>query len=180
MKNLFNIIAELVEITGNSSVDIVLLWIIGILSFSIAFDLVGCLFDLLGFFDAHLMSDIHCFFRMLIFLVLSAVCIEIAKFITWLFSFQWWVYLIMFIVIIGLVVLIYYLKYKHNKKKNLAKIVEEKKTIEHNSAEQIVIYSRDTCPRCGGKLVKRHGPYRDFYGCENFPSKNCRYTRKFK
>lgn len=30
------------------------------------------------------------------------------------------------------------------------------------------------CPRCGGRLILRHGIYGDFYGCSNFP--NCRYT----
>lgn len=30
------------------------------------------------------------------------------------------------------------------------------------------------CPRCGGKLVLRHGTYGDFYGCSNYPA--CRYT----
>lgn len=29
------------------------------------------------------------------------------------------------------------------------------------------------CPRCGGSLVKRSGPYGSFYGCSNYPS--CRY-----
>ncbi len=32
------------------------------------------------------------------------------------------------------------------------------------------------CPRCGGKLVLRHGTYGDFYGCSNYPA--CRYTLK--
>ena len=46
--------------------------------------------------------------------------------------------------------------------------------------EEIVTIDKDHCPRCGGLLVKRHGPYGNFYGCENFPINNCRYTRKFK
>ena len=39
---------------------------------------------------------------------------------------------------------------------------------------------RSYCPRCGALLVKLHGPYGDFYGCDNFAKNNCRYTRKFK
>jgi hypothetical protein len=31
------------------------------------------------------------------------------------------------------------------------------------------------CPRCGGDLVARKGPYGKFYGCSNYPK--CRYTR---
>lgn len=29
------------------------------------------------------------------------------------------------------------------------------------------------CPRCGGSLVKRTGPYGEFYGCSNYPK--CKY-----
>ena len=32
------------------------------------------------------------------------------------------------------------------------------------------------CPRCGGKLVLRHGKYGDFYGCSNYP--NCKFIKK--
>lgn len=32
------------------------------------------------------------------------------------------------------------------------------------------------CPRCGGKLVVRHGKYGTFMGCSNYPK--CRYTRE--
>ena len=32
------------------------------------------------------------------------------------------------------------------------------------------------CPRCGGNLVLRHGPYGPFYGCSNYP--RCRYILK--
>jgi len=29
------------------------------------------------------------------------------------------------------------------------------------------------CPKCGGRLIKRHGRYGEFYSCENFPK--CRH-----
>ena len=32
------------------------------------------------------------------------------------------------------------------------------------------------CPRCGGNLILRHGPYGTFYGCSNYP--RCRFTLK--
>ncbi len=35
---------------------------------------------------------------------------------------------------------------------------------------------RNSCPRCGGNLILRHGKYGDFYGCSNYP--NCRFTKK--
>lgn len=34
------------------------------------------------------------------------------------------------------------------------------------------------CPRCGGRLVVRHGRYGDFMGCSNYPK--CRYTRNIE
>ena len=33
------------------------------------------------------------------------------------------------------------------------------------------------CPRCGGNLVVRDGPYGKFYGCSNYPK--CRYSLKY-
>lgn len=34
--------------------------------------------------------------------------------------------------------------------------------------------NRGKCPRCGGELVIRSGPYGNFYGCSNYPS--CRFS----
>lgn len=34
------------------------------------------------------------------------------------------------------------------------------------------------CPKCGGQLIIRKGPYGKFYGCRNYPK--CRYTRSLK
>jgi len=35
------------------------------------------------------------------------------------------------------------------------------------------------CPICGGALVLRSGRYGMFYGCSNYGSRGCRFTRKF-
>ena len=34
------------------------------------------------------------------------------------------------------------------------------------------------CPICGGRLLRKRGPYGDFFGCENFSRTGCKYTRK--
>ena len=34
-----------------------------------------------------------------------------------------------------------------------------------------------TCPQCGGHLVKRSGPYGEFYGCSNYKVNGCKYIR---
>lgn len=33
------------------------------------------------------------------------------------------------------------------------------------------------CPRCGGRLVPRKGPYGSFYGCNNYPA--CKYIKNY-
>ena len=34
------------------------------------------------------------------------------------------------------------------------------------------------CPLCGGRLVKRSGPYGEFFGCSNYYATGCHYKRK--
>lgn len=177
MKTLFELITEFVEITGNPVTDNILLWVVGILSFSIAFGIIGIIFDSIGIYDSDLMSNCHWFVRLLVFLGLSWICIEVAKFINWLFSFQWWIYLILGIVLILIVILSYWIKHKISKNKQHVEVAEQPK-IEQN--QELNFSTKDRCPRCGASLVKRHGPYGNFYGCENFTTKGCRYTRKFK
>lgn len=33
------------------------------------------------------------------------------------------------------------------------------------------------CPKCGGRLIPRKGPYGSFFGCSNYP--NCKYYKKY-
>ena len=36
------------------------------------------------------------------------------------------------------------------------------------------------CPLCGGRLVKRSGPYGEFFGCSNYRTNGCTYKRKIR
>ncbi len=36
------------------------------------------------------------------------------------------------------------------------------------------------CPLCGGSLVKRSGPYGEFFGCSNYRTAGCTYKRKIR
>ena len=36
------------------------------------------------------------------------------------------------------------------------------------------------CPFCGGRLVKRRGPYGEFFGCSNYHTNGCNYKRKIR
>lgn len=35
-----------------------------------------------------------------------------------------------------------------------------------------------TCPVCGGHLIRKSGPYGDFFGCSNYKTSGCKYIRK--
>ena len=180
MKAIFEIISNFIQITGHSNVDYILLLIIGLIAASVASGLVGIIFDTFGIYDSDLMSDCHWFIRLIVFIGLSSALIEFFKFITWLFSFQWWVYLIATILVIGIIILIFYIKHKFSTK-HVKK--EELKQIQHTEIKPKTVKqetNKEICPRCGAKLIKRHGPYGNFYGCENFSKTGCKYTRKFK
>lgn len=189
-KAIIDLIGELVSISGNSTVDSIIFAIIGAISFMIAFGIVGLIFDALGFYDSDLMSDTHWSFRVLVFAVLTWVGVKIAQLIKWLFSFQWWVYVIAGVVLVGIIILIYYIKSRisENTASPATPIeppkVETTVQTEEKEEPQTVATTNKTdsryyCPRCHSKLVKRHGPYGDFYGCESFGKTGCRYTRKF-
>ena len=53
---------------------------------------------------------------------------------------------------------------------------EHVQQIHQNTYERIQKERSLVCPRCGGNLVIRNGPYGKFYGCSNYPS--CRYKMK--
>ena len=36
------------------------------------------------------------------------------------------------------------------------------------------------CPDCGGYLIKKKGPYGDFYGCSNYRTLGCKFTKKIE
>ncbi len=178
MGKLFELITKHIEITGNSTVDLILLWAIGIISFLVAFGAVGIIFDFLGKYDSDIMSNCHWGIRVFVFLGLSFLLIKSAQFICWLFSFQWWIYAIFFALLLGIFILIHYFRHNYNKK--TYKIEIKEKTIDNKKDnEKSVINYREICPRCGAKLIKRHGPHGNFYGCENFSIKGCRYTRRY-
>lgn len=189
-KAIIDLIGELVEISGNSTIDTIIFAIIGAISLSIAFGLVGIIFDALGFYDSDLMSDTHWSIRVLVFAGLTWLGVKIAQLIKWLFSFQWWVYVIAGIVLVGIIILIYYIKSRisENTASPATSIeppkVETTVQTEEKEEPQVVVTTNKTdnryyCPRCHSRLVKRHGPYGDFYGCESYGKTGCRYTRKF-
>ena len=61
-----------------------------------------------------------------------------------------------------------------NLEKSINNTINTNENLQENKTEGSIT-KKDLCPRCGGKLIKRHGPYGNFYGCENFSTTNCRY-----
>ena len=187
-KQIIDLIGELVSISGNSTVDSIIFAIIGVISFMVAFGMVGWIFDALGKYDSDLMSGMHWLIRVLVFAGLTWLGVKIAQFIKWLFSFQWWVYVIVGVVFIGIIILIYYIKHRVSQSKApqyvpsprpLVVTTEEPEPEEQSQPQTTANENRYYCPRCHSRLVKRHGPYGDFYGCESYGKTGCRYTRKF-
>lgn len=177
---IIEIISSIVEISGNATLDTILFAIIAFISFSIAFGLVGAIFDALGFYDSDLMSDAHWAIRVAVFALMTWVLVKIFMFFAWLLSFQWWVYVIAILLIVTIVLTIYAIKYKYRKSVNEpSKNTVKSSSEEIEKSEDIPIakqsYAKYKCPRCGSKLVKRHGPFGDFVGCSSYPK--CHYTR---
>ena len=116
-KQIIDFIGELVSISGNSTVDSIIFAVIGAISFLVAFGIVGWIFDATGRYDSDLMSDTHWLIRVLVFVRLTWIGVKIAQAIKWLFSFQWWVYVIAGVVFIGIIILVYYIKHRISKSK---------------------------------------------------------------
>ena len=182
-KQIIDLIGEIVQISGNSTIDSIIFAVIGVVSFLVAFGIVGWIFDAIGRYDSDLMSDTHWLIRVLVFIALTWGGVKIAQAIKWLFSFQWWVYVIAGFVFVGIIILVYYIKYRISKNKGQQVIPIEKPsaetTVQTEETKATITEDKYYCPRCHSKLVKRHGPYGDFYGCESFSKTGCRYTRKF-
>lgn len=189
MKILFDLLTDNYPITGNPETDQVLYIIIGLIAFSVAFGLVGIIFDFFGYYDSQLMSDVHWGIRLVIFIGLSWIFKKAFEVLSWLFSFSTWVYIILILILIGVLIMIHYLRYQSRRNNSLIMIeekeeVNEKVIEEHKEAinNEIMHNFKDYCPRCGGKLIYRNGPYGGFWGCSNYHGKeynSCTYTRKY-
>ncbi len=175
-------ISNIVNITGNPLLDTIIFGIIGVISFSIAFDLVGFIFASIGKYDSKSMSELHWGIRVFIFAFLTFVLVKIAQFFKWIFTPPQ-VYFLLGIVIFVILMVVLLLIYKNKKKINeVEKPMEVMVTppLENDVKNAIKVDNQnsnieDSCPYCCGKLVQRKGPYGYFLGCSNYPE--CKYTR---
>ena len=55
-------------------------------------------------------------------------------------------------------------------------VSKQDKTIHTQHVRIKELESKYRCPKCGGMLVKRKGPYSEFFGCSNYPK--CKYIEK--
>ena len=145
---------------------------VGLISFAVAFDIIRMIFDKFGKYDSDIMSGAHWIVRIIIFLAISGLLYSLINFIKWLFSFPWWLYIMLLAIITTIFFFVFYFKYKKSKKKH-----SNINIIPKNSDENM---RREICPRCGGTMVERFGTFGKFYGCSNYSKNNCRYTRNYK
>ena len=59
-------------------------------------------------------------------------------------------------------------------KENKSDFVEELMS----SFEKEIKNERFTCPKCGGRLIKKNGKFGEFFGCSNYKD-GCKYTRNY-
>lgn len=131
MSAIIELISSIVKISGNPIVDTILFAIIGAISFSVAFGLVGAIFDFLGFYDSDLMSDTHWIIRVFVFAFLTWILVKFFQFVSWLLSFQWWVYVIGVVVIVIICVAVFSIKYRIKYRKNMdANQIEDNSKLE--------------------------------------------------
>ncbi len=173
-------ISNIVNITGNPLLDTIIFGIIGVISFSIAFDLVGFIFGSIGKYDSKSMSDVHWGIRVFIFATLTFILVKIAQFIRWLLTPPMLYYFLggIALFIIALIMLIVFKKSRKQEaivNKILTQPVEKAPVPLEKIGQEANEIKLDICPFCGGKLVERKGPYGRFLGCINYPK--CKYTR---
>lgn len=79
---------------------------------------------------------------------------------------------------------LYYVALTRAKIKTYIMTIKDKKSIFaqelHERYEHQLKKEQFECPLCGGELVRKKGPYGDFFGCENYNTTGCKYTRKIK
>ncbi|MCR5695278.1 MAG: UvrD-helicase domain-containing protein [Clostridia bacterium] len=50
----------------------------------------------------------------------------------------------------------------------------------HSKYEDQLKKERFECPQCGGRLVRKEGQFGEFWGCENYKSSGCKFTRNIR
>ena len=69
-------------------------------------------------------------------------------------------------------------KSKSTKKATPRPKTESNKPVDVAQALDQPIESAPTCPTCGAPMVRRSGPYGEFFGCSRFKSGECKTTLK--
>lgn len=124
MGQFLDFISNIVPITGNSTADTILFFIISAVAFGVAWFITGAIARGLDY-DSDAMSLVHWIVRFLIFFGLLGLFIGVVHFIKWFLSFEWWIYLIIGVSVILIISGIAVLKIvSKNKKKG--KVVYEK------------------------------------------------------
>lgn len=117
MGKLLDFLSNFIEITGNQTADGIIVGSIALLSFLIAFGIVGKIFEAIGIFSSSLMSEVHWFIRVLVFFGLVFIFTLISKLIAFLMSLPWWIWTIIGASLFAITVLLIVLTAKKRKVK---------------------------------------------------------------
>ena len=115
IKLIINILPNIIVITGNTKIDSIMLSIIKLVSFVIAFGLVERISDILNYHDSQSMSDLHWTIRLAAFIGSTWFFTKIAQFIYKLADIPMW-YLLIIGILTSLIVIIRIIKYFINRK----------------------------------------------------------------
>lgn len=79
---------------------------------------------------------------------------------------------------------LFYVALTRAKKKAILLTIKEKESVfveelRGNYGEQLK-KEQFECPLCGGRLVRRSGKYGEFFGCSNYKTGQCKYTRNIR
>ena len=115
MSKIIDFITNFIPITGNSTIDSIIFFVICGVAFVVAWITVGFLAPLLGF-NPEDMSKANSIIQTITAVALTVGILKLIELIKWLCSFEWWVYLIVVIVLAHLVAGITILYIRHKKK----------------------------------------------------------------
>jgi DNA helicase-4 len=79
---------------------------------------------------------------------------------------------------------LFYVALTRAKKKAILLTIKDKESVFAKELKEC--YGEDlkkenfTCPLCGGKLIRRTGKFGDFFGCSNYTTGQCKYTRNIR
>lgn len=175
---LMELISNIVDITGDPVADTIIFFIIGPISGSTAFFIIGFFSNLFNKYDSNGMSKGYWFFTVLFFIGLTYGFVKLAQLLRWIFSPPALWYLLGLIIFIVIIMIALFLIHKKTRRVEIIVPTENPSSadvVKANSTNKVVENEKFVCPLCGGHLKQKSGRFGSFIGCKNYP--DCKYSR---